>query len=310
MNTKHFLIFLFAFFSLQVSSQDYEPLLKDGSFWDFEVWEGQGAPCTINKRRYLVDQDTLINGNIYKKVFVNPIQGTPVTSFPMCLQGPFHYNSNFFHQEDRYLREDVDNKIVYIWTKVEDPNGNLSNYKELILYNFDVEVGDVIENSYKLMDFGYVYGASYGDSNGITEIVLEVTYYNGKKIITTSASEYIEGIGQEGSLFKAGPFAGGSQQNLFCSGNAQNQNNCAEVLSTEKYELTSIKAYPNPVKNILNIKNTEDVTVKIFSVTGSLLKMMKSKTDLKVDFSSLQNGIYILETSNFKGKNRSKILKL
>ena len=48
---------------------------------------------------------------------------------------------------------------------------------------------------------------------------------------------------------------------LICWRNSKKQNNYATVLNTNKQELSSIKIFPNPVKNILTIKNTEDIII-------------------------------------------------
>jgi hypothetical protein len=68
----------------------------------------------------------------------------------------------------------------------------------------------------------------------------------------------------------------GKRTLTYCS-NTENNNNCATVLNIEKHKLSSIKKFPNPVKNILIIKNTKNITIKLSSITVSLLKKLTSK---------------------------------
>jgi hypothetical protein len=78
---------------------------------------------------------------------------------------------------------------------------------------------------------------------------------------------------------------GAGLRKLTCWANAQNKNNCATDLNTENHKLSVIKTFPHPVKNILTIKNTKDIFIKLFSITGSLFKKLTSKSDIEIDFS-------------------------
>jgi hypothetical protein len=61
MNTKYFLIFFFTAFSFQVSSQDYDPIIKEGSFWDVIEDGGAGASCPY-LYKYRLAGDFVYNG--------------------------------------------------------------------------------------------------------------------------------------------------------------------------------------------------------------------------------------------------------
>lgn len=90
-------------------------------------------------------------------------------------------------------------------------------------------------------------------------------------------------------------------------------NNCNITLNSPEFldtRLQQLKIYPNPVKDILTIQNTEKSTVKIYSITGSLLKTITTKTAVDIDISSFKNGIYIIEVSGVRRSKRSKILKI
>ena len=69
-------------------------------------------------------------------------------------------------------------------------------------------------------------------------------------------------------------------------------------------------AYPNPVKNVLNITNpsnkTGDTNLKVFSIGGKLM-LQKSISDekedfIKLDVSNLQSGVYIYKINEVSNK--------
>ncbi|VXA94661.1 putative Por secretion system C-terminal sorting domain-containing protein [Flavobacterium sp. 9AF] len=63
--------------------------------------------------------------------------------------------------------------------------------------------------------------------------------------------------------------------------------------------------YPNPVNNILNIQSIDEVeAIEIFSLTGQ--KIVSNKFDNKIDISSLQSGIYLVEIKTVSGKKVAK----
>ncbi len=303
-------IFLFLLISqLSLQAQQYEPLLKPGAFWDFEVTgdsAGGSSPCSYSQRRYLVDQDTLINGHTYKKVIRYPLQGTPHPEHDVCIVDNFYYDGNIFIEEERYLREDIANQTIYIWTKVIDINTGVStgDFKELVLYKFNVEVGDVIPNSYKGADYYSDYGYE------VTETVTSVSISSsGKKIISTNLSGYEEGLGSDYSLFKVGPILN-TPQFLFCHGNSTTPNTCASILSSENYQLQQIKVFPNPVTDKISFSNLENNTFKLYSILGKEMSFEFSKENQEMNISHLQSGIYFLEIRGNNGARKLiKVIK-
>lgn len=298
MKTNHLLIFLLTVFNLQLFSQDYEPVIKEGSFWDVVHHPNANWPSTAS--RYKVKGDTIINNNTYKKLFTAPLrQSDDFLELPDGLDN-LYLNQIEFVETGKYIRENIQEKKVYILEYDDDTN----TYTEYTYCDFNLNVGDSMEDAYLIN----------------SEITIEISQintsvYNGKNAyyINGSILAFVEGVGKFSYPFESYDMyyiLGIGYSEIFCHGNDGVQNNCAEILSTKKNELLSVKIYPNPIKDILTIKNTENVTVKIFSTTGTLLKNMKPQNDLKVDVSSFKSGIYILEISNSKGNKRSKLLKL
>lgn len=60
-----------------------------------------------------------------------------------------------------------------------------------------------------------------------------------------------------------------------------------------------INVYPNPVKDILNIKSDSEISkVEVFSLEG---KKLKESNQNKIDVSQLTSGVYIIKTTDNKG---------
>lgn len=284
--SNYLIVLLLTVYNLQLFSQDYEPIIKEGSFWDIEknYWAG-----SKEFKRVQVDGEIEINNKIYIKLKQVKIQVSNSSDEPQF----FIDNSKFIPIAHVFLRENIDEKKLYIF----DNNQN----KEFVLCDFNLNIGDTIDN---------YYGHQAEDvSVTITNITLNNN--NRKVFFTNQGISYTEGVGKsDNNLTPYINTIDGFTETVFCHGNDNNQNNCAEVLSTKNNQLSSVKIYPNPLEDFLTIKNIENSTVKIFSTTGALLKYTKPQNDLKIDVSSFKSGIYILEISNSKGKKRNKLLKL
>ena len=90
--------------------------------------------------------------------------------------------------------------------------------------------------------------------------------------------------------------------------------NCS-LLTLGKFELDSIKLYPNPVSNELNVElsNNTDLNYIIYNALGEkiILDNTVSVTQNKIDTTSFQSGIYFVEfTDNENNKLVKKFIKL
>lgn len=297
MNTKLFSLFLFIIINLQLFSQEYDPIIKEDAFWDIKtIIPNGGCQYFESLKRIQIDGDTIINSKTYKKLKSALLKD--INNLTECISEPFYIDVNDFTSiDDTYLREDTTEKKLYILTN----SLSTDHLEEYTVCDFSLNIGDPLLNY-----FGY-------DNTQHELLITDITTNseNKKVFYTNDGSYYTEGIGRnEGNLNIYFNLVDGTYERIHCYGNAQNQSNCATVLSTNKYELSSLKIFPNPAKNILTIQNTEDITLKIYSITGSLLKTIKSKTNLEIDISSFKSGIYVLKISNLTGKKTSKILKL
>ena len=73
--------------------------------------------------------------------------------------------------------------------------------------------------------------------------------------------------------------------------------------------LENISIYPNPVKNILNIKSNDIVeSVSVFNVSG-IMVYNTQVINKSIDFSSLKQGLYFIEIKTDKIKEVKKLIK-
>jgi len=130
----------------------------------------------------------------------------------------------------------------------------------------------------------------------------------GRKRYKHGCGNFTEGVGNSIGILKiCNEYLGGVTQELFCHGNAQNQNNCATVLSTDEYQISNFAIFPNPVQDKLSIRINETSTVKIYSIIGKLIDTFQLKNSTEIDVSTYKKGVYILEISN--QQNLKKTLK-
>ncbi len=83
------------------------------------------------------------------------------------------------------------------------------------------------------------------------------------------------------------------------------------VLSTEGFDRPQLSVYPNPVNDIINIKNLKgEYSYNIYNFTGKLLLNNTKAISKEINVSSLSKGLYLLEVIDSENvKSISKIIK-
>ncbi len=83
------------------------------------------------------------------------------------------------------------------------------------------------------------------------------------------------------------------------------------VAGTDAYGLSSLKAYPNPVKDVLTLTNTSAIAkVNITNMLGQMVLTQQANTEtVLVNLQSLAPGTYIVEVHGQNGKASLKIVK-
>ncbi|MDO6492498.1 MULTISPECIES: T9SS type A sorting domain-containing protein [unclassified Cellulophaga] len=74
------------------------------------------------------------------------------------------------------------------------------------------------------------------------------------------------------------------------------------LISTEKIAEEELTVFPIPAKNTVNISNTDYVQAKVYNLQG-LVVLRKDIADGKLNVSSLENGMYVLELAKKNGES-------
>lgn len=85
----------------------------------------------------------------------------------------------------------------------------------------------------------------------------------------------------------------------------------ATTLSTTQFSNSDFQFYPNPVSDILNISNTDQITaVSVFNILGQEMISKSVNNNLaKIDLSMLSNGTYLVKVSSNDSIKTFKVLK-
>ena len=87
-------------------------------------------------------------------------------------------------------------------------------------------------------------------------------------------------------------------------------NTCA--LSTNNFDLTSFKTYPNPTKDTWTVttKNTNISSIQVYDVSGrNVLSLKPNAIEAKIDASSLKTGVYFARINTLNGYGSLKLIK-
>lgn len=80
-------------------------------------------------------------------------------------------------------------------------------------------------------------------------------------------------------------------------------NNFTDLMGAENFALNSLKVYPNPASQVLNISNQEQIkSLSVHNVLGKVVLYKEvNGNDLQLDITSLAAGMHILETTDVNG---------
>jgi hypothetical protein len=83
------------------------------------------------------------------------------------------------------------------------------------------------------------------------------------------------------------------------------------ALATNNFNVNSMKVYPNPVRDVLNISNSESIsTVAIYNVLGQEVAIAQpGATSAKIDVSALPTGTFFVKVTVDNQTNTFKIVK-
>ena len=290
MRQLHFILLLIGF-TTGLWSQPYVPMAVDSATWHLASTDENPANDEIIALR--IEGDTLVNNILYYKIY----------HYDFIADGLFSKSRKLLG----LLRDDINERKVYggllggvqygfetfinynascVW-------GDVNNFNEQLLYDFDFELGDTV-NVCMLSGPAVITSVDVTDRFGFQRRTFELD--NDQHTIMS------EGIGTclgifEGSFecfFTGGGFAYGLVN--YCIGDFSD----CSFLTSAKDEAPEeiLNVYPNPVSGVLSISNS--VEIKQFSLLDIHGKLIEVYSDNTIDFEDQPRGIYFLigETSD------------
>ena len=276
----------------------YKPFPNAGAIWEVSDTGpyGPGLNTHTTHIRCTVSGDTIIGSFTYKKVVQakSPFQTGPTYSF-----GPDSFSF-------AYRNDNLNKKVYYLNT-----TGGVN--KDTLWYDFNLNVGDTIKNSF-----------SFSNQNGFNtnqrRIVSTIDSVNICGIYHKQFQVCINGGGFETQLIEGLGFKDNFIKTLFIDCPFEPVYIDHTTLSTcgfaSIYESNSIKnlvqVYPNPVTTELKITNSQTTfcDYTIINTIGKLI-LKGSYTDKEfINVSALTNGLYVIELHDKQGNAyQSKFIK-
>jgi len=294
-------------FAFNLNAQDYEyiPLVKPR----IQIWTCDYIDCWehyLFRRFALTDEDTLIEGDTYKKLyFFTDSVFNPLTA--ECVGG---------------LRENEQKQVFY---KGGDILGGM--VMPGLIYDFSLNVGDTFPNVNPY--FPYVLEVKNIDTidyAGTQRRRFEI----GEKGDTSSSpyivAQMIEGIGNtQGIMYDMClnllmcPTHGRNRcyehnGELLYHDYSQSVQDCITPLyglNEIRLEDNSITLYPNPTSKDVNISSENIInSIEVFNSLGQRIYQEKAKSkERTIDISSFSKGVYIIGVSTDMGYIRKKLIK-
>ncbi len=286
-------VFFFLLLVSKISAQEYTPFVTNGATWI--NFYSEEYPET-EYRAYKIEDDTIINSVIYQKMFMYEL-GFELTD-------PLTYsNKNLYG----YVREEIDKKRVYgivnidNWGEIDvvecDGFDWTDNTKEILLFDFNINIGDTINNCH--LD-------QYERNTIIIKDTIEFMYGLERRVYYNQNDlKFIEGIGYENGIFmKAHTWvhAGwGYGMRNYCN----NNDNIGCMLlsnSIEIYEL-ALEVYPNPTERSFHVNSDQIIKqVQLININGEIISIDKFSENSYNITDIASNGIYFLKIIDEKDR--------
>ncbi len=287
----------------ETKGQAYIPLAIDSAQWVIANDYVETPYYIDNLFGYRINGDTVINGYKYKKVYRRSFTSLNGDYFPPYI---VHEGSLFGVVRDSVAQEKVYAIRFDNWATSCPAN------EEYLMYDFSLNIGDSIEGLCQFLDQSLYIDNVYED------------YYAGilRKhwVIWGACDVIVEGVGSQQGLFEtSGCALSGVIGSLYtyCQGSDEQ---CLSGFLANVDDINEqqdvISVFPNPVKDILNIRiNTSDksnITVIIKNViSGEFGRLSVCEPEQTIDFSQYPNGIYFLSVfQNNKFISVKKIIKI
>lgn len=274
---KQFFFLIFIGTTGVASGQPYESMFGSTSTMWIIKWYNLdfGGNDTI-----VVEKDTFAYGFNWKKIIKT--------------------NSYGFFESGALLREDT--LIGKVWYRPLEPGWDTT----YLAFDFDLEEGDTFDLS---SNYDPWLTSVMVDSTDITD--------TGKRIRFNSFIEqgenitFIEGVGgNQGPIYKES--SGLLQPYLLCAykdgvqtySNISYEGNCSPPTSINLIDpAKAIEVYPNPVVDVLNIKNVSEIEFEKVEIYDALGRKVSSEWyHTSIDFNGLLPGLYYIRLITSKGQ--------
>lgn len=290
---KTFLSLLFTMICLTLSAQQYKYVAfpDSNAVWSEIHWKPifDPEPLWVYKQYALFNEDTVINGISYHKLFLSNSASKITRKNSICVGG---------------IREDSLKRVF--------ANSSLFRFvpeiKEVLLYDFSLKEGDTFYANYKE---GVCTNCTGFQNGGVVYNIDTIKIYNHyRKVFILNNNNrvtWIEGIGNLQGLLECWPDwpTNGIKKELIC----MHQNDTL-MLYNDKYGScipqfvidgvallpnTDIRVYPNPAKGgKVYFDNLEFETLELFDSGGKLLMQntVKGTDCYELDVTKLYPGSY------------------
>ena len=279
-----------------MQAQEWMSLLKDNSEWNI-LWQSTGVPTPeLITESLVISGDTLIDGELYKKVL------RKLSSETQYWHGSMEY--------DLYgiIKEEESGKVFY---KPEEQE------IEYLLYDFGMNVNDT--------------AVMYWCQNPNCEVHVRIDSIatqhiagSERKVFYVSSKDmysdwiwlntWVEGIGaMEGLLYSCHVVSAGgiTLHELLCyheDGELVWQNRIYNTCLIDNYDGIqdntvgfSVQVYPNPAKDKVVIEGIEASEVQVYNALGQMVKTVCGTNE--IDLSGLVEGVCLLRIMDAEGRN-------
>ena len=279
-----------------MQAQEWMSLLKDNSEWNI-LWQSTGVPTPeLITESLVISGDTLIDGELYKKVL------RKLSSETQYWHGSMEY--------DLYgiIKEEESGKVFYKPKEQEI---------EYLLYDFGMNVNDTAVMYWCQNPNCEVHAR-------IDSIATQHIAGSERKVFYVSSKDtysdwiwlntWVEGIGaMEGLLYSCHVVSAGgiTLHELLCyheDGELVWQNpiyNTCLIDNNDGIQDNtvgfSVQVYPNPTRERVTIDGAEAAEVQVYNALGQLVKTVRGTNE--VDVSGLVEGVYLMRIMDAEGKN-------
>lgn len=317
---KKLIPILLLFYSLSSFGQTYYPFPDSVGVWREVQYFGQ-APTAVDYYSVYINGDTTINSNSYSKLYEYwSNTNLNIDTINSTYYGALRENNKkiYFYPDTNVTTPFYGNAygFCYEWL---NPNPNYS--QDLLLYDFDVVIGDTV--FYPHLDNMFIV------INSIDSVLIQSQY---RKKYSYSISlqgvcwggqsgNYVEGIGDiQSGLFGLFRFYFENSNNFRCYEDDQVfysvVSSCSSVGIEEVFNNNNFKIYPNPTSTNITIEligfnNSFQAQLSLFDLTGKKVYTSSINSTINnIDVSAIKSGLYLLKIISDSGEIKSSLISI